>query len=146
MLNPREVLKCPHCEMTQCVPESRNCRRCHGPLDKPVPPVLAQTELDPEPLPVARWKGDLAEMVTENLILRRKTRKWSPQTLAKKMGVFPSYIYKIEKGEHHPNLPTLQRYADAFGVPAYVLLIPSPKPKEEITDGSPQSENLPRAC
>jgi DNA-binding XRE family transcriptional regulator len=137
MGDTREVLKCPHCEMTQFVPESRNCRRCHRPLDKPVPPVLAEPEPEPDPLPVARWKGDLAEIVTENLIYRRKTRKWSHAKLAKKMGVFPSYIYKIERGDHKPNLPTLQRYADAFGVPAYVLLIPSPRPQETTHEEVP---------
>ena len=52
----------------------------------------------------------------------RKERGWNQITLAKKAGVSPGYIARLETHRHDPKLSTLIKLAKALGVPVTELL------------------------
>lgn len=45
------------------------------------------------------------------------------QALARRLGVNPSFIGPLEKGEKSPSLQTLERLAEVFAVPAFTFFI-----------------------
>jgi len=108
------------------MPKSRSCVKCHKVL------LVMRAVVPVEPHPT-RTGGELAEIVRQNLVEARVKSGLSQRVLAARMDLPRTWISKLENGAQNPTILTLQRLADAFGVPAYVLLIPSPKPKE-VTD------------
>ncbi len=52
----------------------------------------------------------------------RKERGWTQPVLARKAGVSPGYIARLETRRHDPKLSTLVKLAKAFGVPVAKLL------------------------
>lgn len=129
----REVLKCPSCGLNQYMTATSYCRRCHDPLIVPAEPVEAVpdffiAEHDKHPL------VDLFGVFVKNVNAARQKSGLSQSQLAKRIGAPRTRISKLENHKASPTLSTLQRLADAFGVPAYVLLIPSSKPQEKTSE------------
>jgi transcriptional regulator with XRE-family HTH domain len=52
----------------------------------------------------------------------RKQRDWTQPVLAKRSGLSPGYIARLETGRHDPKLSTLVKLAKALGVPVADLL------------------------
>ena len=52
----------------------------------------------------------------------RKQRGWTQPVLAKKSGLSPGYIARVETGRHDPKLSTLVKLAKALGVTVSELL------------------------
>ena len=66
------------------------------------------------------------EVVLERLAMRlkalRKERGWKQPDLAKKSGLSPGYIARLETGRHDPKLSTLVKLAKALDVSVSKLL------------------------
>ena len=54
--------------------------------------------------------------VNERLRSLRKEKHWTQEELAKRLGLSPSAVGMYERGEREPNLETLEKMADVFGV------------------------------
>jgi transcriptional regulator with XRE-family HTH domain len=52
----------------------------------------------------------------------REARKLSQGDIERRTGLFRSYISRVENGHNVPTVQTLEKYAQAFGVPVYELL------------------------
>ena len=63
----------------------------------------------------------------------RAERGWSLDHLAGRSGVSKGVLVAIEQGRSNPNLATLARIGDAFGVPVTRLVETSPEPGVTIT-------------
>jgi len=128
MNDKREVVKCPSCDLTQYMTKSKDCRRCEKPLF--VPPVAAMPTL---PISVFRPHEeptvDICLVFQQNVLTARRHSHLSQRQLAKRMSVPRTWISKFENQRISPTLASIQRFADAFGVPAFALLIP-PTTKE----------------
>ncbi len=66
----------------------------------------------------------------------RAERAWSLDQLAARSGVSKGVLVALEQGRSNPNLATLARIGDAFGVPVTQLLDIPPEPRVRIS--SPQ--------
>ena len=67
----------------------------------------------------------LARKLGANIATRRKTRKWSQEDLAERLGVAPETISRFERGATLPSLITLQRLAQMLKAPIAELLAES---------------------
>jgi HTH-type transcriptional regulator, competence development regulator len=52
----------------------------------------------------------------------RKDRRWTQPVLARKAGLSPGYLARLETKRHDPKLSTLVKLAKALGVPVTTLL------------------------
>ena len=68
----------------------------------------------------------------------REAKKLSQGDIERRTGLFRSYTSRVENGHNIPSVQTLEKYAQAFGVPVYELLyggkgpikkLPAPKPR-----------------
>ena len=67
----------------------------------------------------------------QNILAARNARGWSQRKLASKMKASQQLVSSLETRSADPQLNTVQRFAEAFGVPAYTLLIPDLKEKTQ---------------
>src|ERR1700721_984648 len=79
---------------------------------------------------------DLTTAVARTLQALRADRGWSLDQLAARSGVSKGVLVAIEQGRSNPNLATLARIGDAFGVPVTQLVETSGSPGVAITDES----------
>ena len=63
------------------------------------------------------------EIVVKNIIAMRETKGWNKSDLARKCGVDQSYISRIEKGDRHIGLETIEKFAEAFEIEVYQLFM-----------------------
>lgn len=63
----------------------------------------------------------LVARLTMRLKELRNQRGWTQPVLAKKVGVSPGYIARLETGRYDPKLSTLAELANALGVPVREL-------------------------
>jgi transcriptional regulator with XRE-family HTH domain len=63
----------------------------------------------------------------------RAERAWSLDQLAARSGVSKGVLVALEQGRSNPNLGTLARIGDAFGVPVTRLLDAADEPRVQIT-------------
>lgn len=82
-------------------------------------------------LPIAKGKDTLMEnireCIRENLILLRKENKFTQLELAEKIGYSDKAISRWEIGEVTPDVETLDRLADIYGVPISVFFTKNKK-------------------
>src|SRR6201987_884008 len=65
---------------------------------------------------------DLTSAVARTLQALRADRGWSLDQLAARSGVSKGVLVALEQGRSNPNLATLARIGDAFGVPVTLLV------------------------
>ena len=70
----------------------------------------------------------------------RAERAWSLDQLAARAGVSKGVLVALEQGRSHPNLATLARIGDAFGVPVTRLVDAADQPRVQIT--GPEQERV----
>src|SRR6202044_4047067 len=61
--------------------------------------------------------ADISAALARTLQAMRAERGWSLDQLAARSGVSKGVLVSLEQGRANPNLATLARVADAFGVP-----------------------------
>ena len=79
---------------------------------------------------------DLAGALARVLQSLRAERGWSLDQLALRSGVSKGVLVALEQGRSNPNLATLARIADAFGVPVTRLVDVPDEPAVRITGPS----------
>ena len=76
---------------------------------------------------------DITTAVARTLQALRADRGWSLDQLAARSGVSKGVLVALEQGRSNPNLATLARIGDAFGVPVTVLVDVSGEPVVRIS-------------
>jgi transcriptional regulator with XRE-family HTH domain len=76
---------------------------------------------------------DLASAIARTLQSLRAERGWSLDKLAARSGVSKGVLVALEQARSNPNLATLARIADAFGVPVTRLVDVSDEPDVRVT-------------
>ena len=84
---------------------------------------------------------DLTSTIARVLQSLRSERGWSLDELVLRSGVSKGVLVALEQGRSNPNLATLARIAEAFGVPVTRLLDVSDEPVVRIT-GPDQARTL----
>jgi transcriptional regulator with XRE-family HTH domain len=79
-------------------------------------------------------QADLTGTLARILLSLRSERGWSLDQLALRSGVSKGVLVALEQGRSNPNLATLARIGDAFGVPVTRLLDVPDEPLVRITD------------
>src|SRR5581483_10841852 len=75
----------------------------------------------------------LAGAVARTIKSLRTERAWSLDQLAARSGVSQGVLVSLEQGRSNPNLATLARIGDAFGLPVTRLIDPPAEPSVRIT-------------
>lgn len=104
--------RCEHCQLVQFLKETRkSCLRCKRELSAVPPPP-------PEPAPVVVDDGvPYGRRLCLRIKVIRELKAIPQVSLANAMGCARSYISKIENMYSIPTLGSLNRLADALGVP-----------------------------
>ena len=76
---------------------------------------------------------DLTAAVARTLQALRADRGWSLDQLAARSGVSKGVLVALEQGRSNPNLATLARIGDAFGVPVTLLVDAGGEPTVRIS-------------
>src|SRR5258708_24776861 len=76
---------------------------------------------------------DLTTAVARPLQALRADRGWSLDQLAARSGVSKGVLVALEQGRSNPNLATLARISDAFGVPVTRLVDVSDEPAVHVS-------------
>ncbi|HUZ37605.1 MAG TPA: XRE family transcriptional regulator [Streptosporangiaceae bacterium] len=84
---------------------------------------------------------DLASVLARTLHSLRAERGWSLDQLVARSGVSKGVLVAVEQARSNPNLATLARIADAFGVPVTHLVDVSDEPDVRVT-GPGQARTL----
>ena len=77
---------------------------------------------------------DITTAVARTLQALRADRGWSLDQLAARSGVSKGVLVALEQGRSNPNLATLARIGDAFGVPVTLLVEVGAEPAVRISD------------
>ena len=77
--------------------------------------------------------NDLSAALARTLAALRAERGWSLDQLAARSGVSKGVLVSLEQARSNPNLATLARVGDAFGLPVTRLLDGPPGPSVRIT-------------
>jgi DNA-binding XRE family transcriptional regulator len=72
--------------------------------------------------------GDLARRVADRVRRLREQRGWSVTDLARRLGMAPPNVHRVEAGSHTPSPETIVRLAAAFAVPVQRLVRAEPRP------------------
>jgi len=78
---------------------------------------------------------DLSSAVARTVQALRAERGWSLDQLAARSGVSKGVLVALEQRRSNPNLATLARIGDAFGVPVTRLVEAGPQPAVQVTQG-----------
>ncbi len=76
---------------------------------------------------------DITVALARTMQLLRAERGWSLDQLAARSGVSKGVLVALEQGRSNPNLATLARLSDAFGVPVTRLVEVAGQPGVQIT-------------
>src|ERR1700759_2825043 len=76
---------------------------------------------------------DITVALAGTLQLLRAERGWSLDQLATRSGVSKGVLVALEQGRSNPNLATLARIGDAFGVPVTQLVAGSGDPPVQVS-------------
>ena len=149
-IQPRDVLRCFHCQLVQFRTTSNLCRKCTQPLPLPPrfetaplgglngahangnSPFAAERGLDRAAL---QPRGKTARELTIGRKLRelREARHLTQQEMAGKAGVPRTYISRIENARLLPGPVMLHRIADALTVTILDLL-----PQSKVGSAAPE--------
>src|SRR5438046_10077284 len=77
--------------------------------------------------------SDLGGALARTLTALRAERGWSLDQLAARSGVSKGVLVSLEQARSNPNLATLARVGDAFGLPVTRLLDVPPEPSVRTT-------------
>lgn len=77
--------------------------------------------------------ADISAALARTLQAMRAERGWSLDQLAARSGVSKGVLVALEQGRSNPNLATLARVSDAFGVPVTRLVEVADQPGVQIT-------------
>lgn len=77
---------------------------------------------------------DITAAVARNLKALRADRGWSLDQLAARSGVSKGVLVAVEQGRSNPNLATLARIGDAFGVPVTLLVDVGGEPAVRVSN------------
>lgn len=77
--------------------------------------------------------ADITGVLARTLQQLRAERGWSLDQLAARSGVSKGVLVALEQGRSNPNLATLARIGDAFGVPVTRLLDTSDEPRVQLS-------------
>jgi transcriptional regulator with XRE-family HTH domain len=77
--------------------------------------------------------ADITGALARTLQQLRAERAWSLDQLAARSGVSKGVLVSLEQGRSNPNLATLARIGDAFGVPVTRLLEAAGEPQVKIS-------------
>ena len=80
---------------------------------------------------------DITVALAGTMQLLRAERGWSLDQLAARSGVSKGVLVALEQGRSNPNLATLARLSDAFGVPVTRLVEIADQPGVQITGPDP---------
>lgn len=83
---------------------------------------------------------DITVALAGTMQLLRAERGWSLDQLAARSGVSKGVLVALEQGRSNPNLATLARISDAFGVPVTRLIEVADQPGVQIT--GPESSRV----
>jgi transcriptional regulator with XRE-family HTH domain len=109
----REILKCEKCTLVQYRTKSGCCRRCDREFDAAPQPQAEVPNGDQH----MRAEDPQMKFNTSRTIRRfREKRRLTQRALALKMGVPRTYISKLENDGASPNLSSLEKLANAFGM------------------------------
>jgi transcriptional regulator with XRE-family HTH domain len=78
----------------------------------------------------------LASSVARTVKALRTERAWSLDQLAARSGVSKGVLVALEQARSNPNLTTLARLSDAFGVPVTLLVDVSDEPVVRVADSA----------
>ncbi|HEY1625289.1 MAG TPA: XRE family transcriptional regulator [Streptosporangiaceae bacterium] len=81
-------------------------------------------------------ENSLSSAVARTVKALRAEHGWSLDQLAARSGVSKGVLVALEQGRSNPNLATLARLSDAFGVPATLLIDVSAAPTVQVGDTS----------
>jgi transcriptional regulator with XRE-family HTH domain len=81
-------------------------------------------------------RASLTGAVARTVLSLRTERSWSLDQLASRSGVSKGVLVALEQGRSNPNLATLARLADAFGVPVSRLVEVADEPAVRVTSPS----------
>src|SRR6516225_3580356 len=84
---------------------------------------------------------DITAVLARTLQALRAERGWSLDQLAARSGVSKGVLVSLEQGRSNPNLATLARIGDAFGLPVTRLIDTPSEPAVRIT-GPGESRTL----
>lgn len=76
---------------------------------------------------------DITVALAGTMLLLRAERGWSLDQLAARSGVSKGVLVALEQGRSNPNLVTLARLSDAFGVPVTRLVEIADQPGVQVT-------------
>jgi len=91
---------------------------------------------------MVEWIADMTELpslasaVARTVKALRTERGWSLDQLAARSDVSKGVLVALEQGRSNPNLATLARLGDAFGVPVTLLVDIGSEPAVRISDAS----------
>jgi transcriptional regulator with XRE-family HTH domain len=102
----------------------------HDPSDRPGPRDGSPGREAPRHAPADSGLTGALARILQSL---RAERGWSLDHLASRSGVSKGVLVALEQGRSNPNLATLARIGDAFGVPVTRLLDVSDEPVVRIT-------------
>lgn len=69
-------------------------------------------------------KESIRKTLAQNIEALRKHRGWTQLQLEAKSGVSQSHISNIVRGENDASTAKIDAIAEAFGIPAWLLLVP----------------------
>jgi DNA-binding XRE family transcriptional regulator len=122
----RQTVRCYHCQLVQYIPSSRNCRRCHHPLD---PPPIQFPIINPVPKPAVSRSAarqqlfiNIDRALPVVMFWLRVRKGLSQRQLGNILGVPRTYLSKIESGESLPTVESVVKISAALGTDVRMVM------------------------
>lgn len=121
----RETLKCPSCGLNQFVNAAetyKRCKRAMRPAEAPEPAREAGRPPGVQAFMLAERVTLAGSIALEIRAQRMAMVNVSQRELARRINCERTYVSKVENNQALPGIPSLQRFAAAFGVPIWQIL------------------------
>jgi ribosome-binding protein aMBF1 (putative translation factor) len=136
----RETITCPNpkCELVQFRTKADLCRRCK---ESTAPPEPQASVLEVNPEPAVFPEGTAEELARSvQLVISSRRGSMSQRQFAQKMDCQRTYISKIENAKAMPDLRNLERFARAFGIPLWLLVMEIELMRAMLTEARKEQE------